>query len=332
MRVLIFSAGADTGGQGERIRQGFAEHQPDWHVDALALADKYMAYPAQFTGPAHSRVVRARELYDAADVVHLRLTLGAWEKMDRGQGKPVVLHHHGTIFRGNSFAIAQYAQRIGAVQVASTIDLTMLAPGVAWLPAPLDFAPLRALRDSVYKPSDRIRIAHAPTNRNAKHTNVLAAAVKMLAREHPVDLDIIENVTWAQCLARKAQADIFYDQLNYGYGNNAVEAWAMGMPVLSGVGNPNVQRAMIVEWGRIPFVEASAATLADQLRALILSRDMRAEYAAIGAEHVERFHSAARVVAQLADIYRSAPRTVRAHKPTPLPAIERRRQLAGRWC
>lgn len=323
MKVLVFAAGADTGGQGFRIHDAFTR-LTDWHVDSLALSTKYMKYPEQFSGPAYNRVKKVKELYDAADVVHLRLTLAAWDKFDKGQGKPVVLHHHGTIFRIGHRALAERARRIGAVQVASTLDLTMLEPDVRWLPSPYDLGFLAGIREHAYVPSERIRIAHAPTNRTVKGTRPFEAIVRRLGREFPLDVDIIENRPWAECLERKARADIYYDQVGLGYGNNAVEAWGMGIPVVAGVADPAVKQRMQDVWGALPFVDASTETLEAKLRALIESRAMREDYSARGLSFVRHFHDDAYVVSILRDIYGSAPATHWAPQVLPLMGAQRR--------
>lgn len=324
MKVFIFAAGADTGGQGYRIREAFRRHEPSWQVDSLALTTKFMKYPEQISGRAYDRVQAARSLYEAADVVHLRLTLAGWEKLDKGQGKPIVLHHHGTIFRIGHHALATRARRMGAVQVASTLDLTLLEPGVRWLPSPFDLGALRAIRERVHVPSDRIRIAHAPTNRSVKGTRTFEVVVRKLAKEYPIDVDIIEGRPWAECLERKAKADIFYDQTRLGYGNNAVEAWGMGLPVIAGVEDPAVRSRMVETWGSLPFVEASETTLEASLRLLIESRAMREDFGARGESFARRFHDETKVVGLLRDLYRSAPRTVYAPQIMPLSGRERR--------
>ena len=67
----------------------------------------------------------------------------------------------------------------------------------------------------------------------------------------------------ADVLALKAQADILFDQVILGYGNNAIEAMGMGIPVIAGVQDDNVRRAMLDRWGSLPWYDA---TEADDLR------------------------------------------------------------------
>jgi hypothetical protein len=113
----------------------------------------------------------------------------------------------------------------------------------------------------------------------------------------------------ADVLALKAQADVLFDQVILGYGNNAIEAMGMGIPVVAGVQDDNVRRAMLDRWGVLPWYEATEATIYDALRRMVESADMRAEYAALGMAHVRRWHDAPVVVGMLSEVYLAAPPT-----------------------
>jgi glycosyltransferase involved in cell wall biosynthesis len=150
-----------------------------------------------------------------------------------------------------------------------------------------------------------MRIAHAPTDRGIKSTAAFLEATDQLKAEgHAIEVDLIEGVTWAECLARKAKADVYFDQVKLGYGNNAIEAWGMGIPVIAG-GAPPTLEEMERRFGNLPFYNATEDTLYAALRAM-LDEGIRDEYAQRGQQHVERFHDERLVVEQLKDIYRRA--------------------------
>jgi hypothetical protein len=306
VRVFSFATGQDLAGIGVRMAQAFARHAPDWEFRATASSTTYIDYPVDV--PYRQR--DAERLYDAADVVHLHGNLQAHDWYDDGQGKPTVLEHHGTEFRWYHGRLARQARRIGAVQVASTLDLTMLERGIEWAPAPYNLDELRAIRAEHYIATDKIRIAHAPTNREVKSTGYFLDAMRSLARTHPVELILIEGRAWLKCLALKAKADIFYDQVQLGYGCNAIEAWAMGIPVVAGVEDPDVREFMAQRWDGLPFYEATENTIYDALRTLVESEQARREWAERGTRHVERFHEEDRVVPLLQDLYRNARATL----------------------
>lgn len=152
-----------------------------------------------------------------------------------------------------------------------------------------------------------VKVVSAPTARRIKSTDALEAAVERLRSEgHEVELDVIEKVSWAECLQRKASADIYFDQVQLGYGCNAIEAWGMGIPVIAG-GAPATLAEMRSRFGgRLPFYEATEQTIYDALLEMILSPDLRSEFGERGLEHVRQFHDERVVVQQLQDVYHRA--------------------------
>lgn len=326
LTIFGLSLGQDTAGIGVGLKHAFDRHT-DWPMRYMNKTETYLRYPTDL--PYRERL--AREFYDAADVVHLHNTLLAHETLDNRQGKPTILHHHGTQFRNFHDTLAAKARKAKAVQLVSTVDLEVLEHDVTWLPSPVDLAAMAALRAEHYRPGDTIRIAHAPTDRKIKSTALVEEVVGRLAEKYPVELLLIEHTPWAKCLRIKATADIFVDQLILGYGSNAIEAWAMGIPVVAGVEDRKVAARMEELWGELPFYRATEETLEKRLESLIKSKDARAEYAAKGLAHVERFHDERKVVDLLKDIYAAAPRSVPgpARRPLQLTAREIRRGVSG---
>src|SRR5690606_27554167 len=124
---------------------------------------------------------------------------------------------------------------------------------------------------------------------------LLEAAVRQLQAEGlPVELVLVEGRTWAECLTVKATADIYFDQVLLGYGCNAIEAWGMGIPVVAGADEWTLAQ-MRKEWNLgkrpMPFHEATEATIADALRELVQSPDLRAEVAKRGHAHAQKYHA-----------------------------------------
>lgn len=325
-RLFLVSTGQDTGGFSWRIFEAFRRQLLDWEARSMAATRTYIAYPEDL--PYRRSLLL--DLYAQADVIHLQNQTAGWELYDNGAGKPTILQHHGTIFReGHEFLSAQ-ARRVGMVEIASTLDLTLLEPDVEWVPVPYQRAEMEAIRERFYQPRDGVvRIAHAPTNRVIKGTDHFMRVVKRLQQRHRVELVLIEQRSWRQCLQMKAGADIFYDQLDLGYGCNAVEAWAMGIPVVAGVRDRQVRATMLSRWSRWPFAFAQPDTLEAVLEALITSENARQEAVARGNEHFDRWHDEAVVAPLLASIYSAAPST----EPGPVAAAvvrQEQRQEARR--
>lgn len=319
MKVLSVQKGADTAGQAIRIKQAFERYAPDWSFRAMTQpgAGDYIAYP--FDLRWSNKTVKA--LWSDLDVIHVHNNFHTLHWMERrwpGMArKPTVIHHHGTDFRQNQAArLAEQRQR-QAVGITSTLDLYLLAPDeLEWLPAPYDVDWLASLRTPIN--DGIIRIGHAPTNEEIKSTRHFVAAVERLKREgYPVEMELIQRATWNECLRRKATVDIFFDQVILGFGCNSIEAWGMGIPVISGVDPDraaaighdipgNVLDHMQQRFGRLPFYPATEATIYDALKAMVESPALRAEYAQLGNQHVRTYHSEPVVVQQLQSIYRRA--------------------------
>lgn len=293
--VLSVNAGQDLAGIGIRLKQAFDRHAPDWSFHSVARSQTYLDYPTDRPWDD------ARELWDAADVVHLHNNFRTAAILEQGR-KPAVIHHHGTYFRDNRVALLRESRRRGAIGIASTLDLYLLAPDqLEWLPAPYDIDWLAGLR----RPIDDglIRIATAPTNRAIKSTDAFLAAVERLGRSYPIELILIEQSDWTTCLARKATADIFFDQVQLGYGCNAIEAMGMGIPVVAGAAAETLAE---YEWrfGSLPFYAATETTIYEALRDLVVSPDLRMSYGERGRLHVAEWHDDRSVIAQLQGIYR----------------------------
>ena len=229
IRVLGLSADEDTAGQGYALKQAFDRLAPDIDFHFVRRAENYIRYPKDIEWLPGDDVTgrKVEALYRRADIVHImqwpRVVDPSWPK------KPMLYHHHGTVFRHHASAYVDLARR-GDKYIVSTLDLYLYGPDVlTWQPNVCD---LDALPKRV--PHKGLRIAHAPTNRNGKSTAAFLAACDRLRRDVEIEVDLIERVTHAECIRRKAMADIYYDQVLVGYGVNAIEAWGMGIPVIAG--------------------------------------------------------------------------------------------------
>jgi len=206
----------------------------------------YIQYPVDVEAPGSHEL---RSLWTWADVVHVYDTPSALP-LDL-PARPTVITYNGSMYRKRRAYFDRRDRTQGRVQTATTLDL---ATGqVGWLPCarpPLDA--YRCERRAGFV------VVHAPTSRKVKSTE---AVIKALGRLRGVRLDVIEGTTWTECLERKASAHIVVDQFELGYGCNAVEAWALGVPVV-GNGRPDILEAMRRVIGYVPFTVAPLERLA----------------------------------------------------------------------
>ncbi len=177
-------------------------------------------------------------------------------------------------------------------------DLRQWLPGSRFLPyASVDLATVRPPAE--LPPSDVVRIAHAPSNREVKGTAHLIAAVEQLRADGvAVALDLIEGVSREAVLKRVAAADVAVDQLLIGwYGGFAVEAMALRKPVVCHILEQTPEDNPFGD--ELPIVRATPATLLERLRELILDRDLRVRLGVEGRQFCERRHDPRLVARQV---------------------------------
>ena len=302
-KVLIISHDIDLAGVNYRIKAAFDKFSDKYEVRQVVGEESYIKYPYDIKWMGNNTEVN--DLYQKADLVHMtehpRTLFDFSPKIWNPRKMPTVLHQHGTTFRTNMQYYLRLCEAEGWTQIVSTIDLAV-SNKVEWVPNPADIDYLRGLRRKrdTTGPDGAIHVAHAPTNRAEKHTALFEANMIRIAAENKrVSYGIIEGQSWQTTLARKAQADLFYDQLNYGYGNNAIESMAMGIPTIGGFANQTL-------YGALPnagFYPASQSNLGVVFRDFISSPAHRKEWGERGLDYVSRVHEESRVVAQLERIY-----------------------------
>jgi len=296
---ILNVADFDTAGDGIRTKQAFDRHAPGWTYNATARRSRVYAWPTD------QPFALAARLGQQADVLHLRNSFRVQHQLGL-TGRPAVIHHHGTVFRRKRDALLAEQARQGVHGLAATLDLWLTAPDdLEWLPAPYDLDWLTRLRmDNPITRDGPLRIGHAPTNRAVKSTEAFLAAVDKLSRETPVELVLIEGQSWERCLQLKATCHVYFDQVLLGYGNNAIEAWGLGLPVIAGAADDTLDEYRI-RFGDLPFVRADEGTIYHALASLI-DRKARLHWGIRGMRHVYQWHDEKTVVEQLQSIYHRA--------------------------
>jgi hypothetical protein len=145
-----------------------------------------------------------------------------------------------------------------------------------------------------------------------------------------VELVLVEGKPWRDGMAIKATADIYFDQVQLGYGCNAVEAWGMGIPVIAGADEWTLTKMRNIYGKTLPFYEATEATIKDAIADLATNKAKRTQYAKRGLSHVRRWHDEKPALTRLATLYRLALEEQEAHIEMPAPTMKftaNRRQL-----
>jgi glycosyltransferase involved in cell wall biosynthesis len=251
--------------------------------------------------PRIERAIRKHRL-DEFDVYHLESGVGFYRdarflrEMKR-RGKRIVSYYLGTDLRERGY--------IPAVRAISDLDLTCewdhlaLDPDLTYF-----FIPFDPDRWEWREPdTHRLRIIHAPRNRWIKGTDVLLAAVERARRRADLEIDLVENVTHRESMARKRRANLLVDQVGdhgaTGYGMNSLEALAMGVPCMTSM-LPDYAEFL----GDHPFLLTTVETIEDQLVELARNPSTLAGRSRAGREWVERTHGADAIVERIYAIYR----------------------------
>ena len=214
----------------------------------------------------------------------------------RALGKRSVMHFLGSDIRGKTPGELDWSKRAGA-RVVGSYDAARWVPDAFVIPPGID---LSGIEPS--PPSDRERpvVLHAPSSRRRKGTEHVVAACEQLG----VELEIVEGLDHREALERYRNADVVVDQLNAGwYGVFAIEAMALGKPVVTFLHEEAVRRTEEAFGVEVPVVSATRDTLADVLRPLVESPEERRRIGAASRAYVERVHDADAVASRLVDLY-----------------------------
>jgi glycosyltransferase involved in cell wall biosynthesis len=210
--------------------------------------------------------------------------------------KKSVYHFLGSDIRGRTPPELAYGKRADA-QIVGSFDALRWVPEAEMIPPGLDLRPFTPV-----PPSDRRRplVVHAPSNRSKKGTEDVIAACALL----PVELDLVEGVPHDEARERYGRADIVVDQLVAGWhGIFALEAMALGKPVVAYLKPEVVERTERAYGTKVPIVPATADTLVEALRPLVADAELRRRIGAESRAYVERVHDIDVIADRLVDLY-----------------------------
>jgi glycosyltransferase involved in cell wall biosynthesis len=267
--------------------------EADWSLDAPSDAPLALRQAKQWL--AFARLLPRTDIFH----FHFGLTLVPRRlqfRLLRLARRRSVMHYLGSDIRGKTPAQLAWAREAGA-QVVGSYDAIRWVPEAEVIPPGVDLA-----RIEPAPPPGRARplIVHAPSSRRRKGTEHVLAAVEGL----DADLELVEGLHHDEALERYRAADVVVDQLNAGwYGLFAIEAMALGKPVVTFLHDEAVRRTEAAFGGRLPILSATAGTLREALRPLVADAARRRELGAASRAWVERVHDLERVTDRLLDLY-----------------------------
>ncbi len=151
-----------------------------------------------------------------------------------------------------------------------------------------------------------LRIGHAPSNRQVKGTEHVIAAVEHLkASGHPVELVLVEGLSNEQARAVYQTVDVLIDQLHAGwYGGLAVEAMALGKPVLVYIRQGDLEHIPAAMRDDLPFIQIEPDTIAEGiLQVLSMPHDEFVSLSQRSRKYVERWHDPLKIAASVLNDY-----------------------------
>ena len=280
-------------------------------VDArLVVFERYRLHPEadeslELSGGLARRQARQwatfARLLPSTDVFHFHFGLTLVPKkvqfpLLRAARKKSVMHYLGSDIRGKSPAELAWGKAADA-QVVGSYDAIRWVPEAEVIPPGVDLA-----RIGPTLPSDRTRplVVHAPSSRRRKGTEHVVAAIEGLE----ADLELVEGLHHDEAFERYRAADVVVDQLNAGwYGLFAIEAMALGKPVVTFLHDEAVRRTEAAFGTKVPIVSATAESLREALRPLVADAARRRELGAASRAYVERVHDVERVTDSLLSLY-----------------------------
>ncbi len=220
---------------------------------------------------------------------HGLLRSGELLKQVKERGKKIVCCYLGSDLRLRGVIPA--IDRMSDLNLTVEFDHLGLHPNIHHIFYPFDVRKFHIRKGE----NDLLRIAHAPTSRQAKGSDTIISVVSELERKYPVRLVLMQNLSHAKVIELKYTCDIMIDQLGQlGYGINSLESLAMGIPTCT-----SLYKDYESYLGAHPFINVNEENLRERLIGLIEDKGLRRQKAAEGRAWVERFHDSRRVVMQI---------------------------------
>ena len=154
-----------------------------------------------------------------------------------------------------------------------------------------------------------LRIGHAPSDRQVKGTDLFLSSLDELKSEgYSFELVLVEGLSNAEARKRYETIDVLLDQLFAGwYGGLAVEAMALGKPVLVYIREGDLKFIPKEMKDDLPFVQVNPDTIKEGLRKVLdMPRSELLVLAKKSREYVEKWHDPLKIAQEIKDDYEKA--------------------------
>jgi len=300
MRIATMQS-ADTGGQSYKIAKAINTYTEHEARSFIKIKD-YINFPHDILFGEHDYEF-VREYLLTTDIIHVHnkyRNLNGWGKLN--PKARYVIHQHGRFPEGHLPQEFKDADRQrGALRVVSTLNLLNYVEFDfnRWIPAPFDVDNLLKLKST--HNTENVLIAHSPTRRDYKNTDLLIETVN---RIQGLELVLIEGKTNEESLRLKAMCDITFDQMHLCYGNSGLEAMCFKQAVIAAP--TDSARILINKYiDYEPYVYATPDTLYNVLLKLTNDKEYRDKCANVSFNYVKKYHDFPVVANKLINIYKS---------------------------
>ncbi|HEX9253111.1 MAG TPA: hypothetical protein VF870_12770, partial [Ignavibacteriaceae bacterium] len=152
-----------------------------------------------------------------------------WKK----QGKKIVCCYYGSDLRIRG--LIKELDEISDLNITSEYDHLALKKDLKYLFYPYDASELPNKKE---RTGEALKIAHSPTNRKYKGTELIISVIDKIKKERKIEFLLMENVQRKKLLGIKSECDISIDQVGgsmggTGYGKAGLETLAMGIPTIT---------------------------------------------------------------------------------------------------
>lgn len=217
----------------------------------------------------------------------------------KNEGKKIICVYYGSDLRTRG--LIRDMDEISDLNITSEYDHLSIKPDLEYLFYPYDSSELperKMIDDGI------IRIAHSPTNRKFKGTDLIISVIEKIKKEKRIEFLLLENLPRKKVLEIKSSCDICIDQVGgtmggTGYGKAGLETLAMGIPTITNMTDD------YANWlPENPFVVANdSEQLYKKLNELIENKEMRFQISEKGKKWVERYHGFSAVDKNLKTLY-----------------------------
>ncbi len=242
----------------------------------------------------------------------------------RLSGKKVVMHYWGSEIRQSDIAInyvyfktldelqkiypekenkyklrkIKRIEKYANVTIVGDYPLLPYSPGSTVIKQAIDLSRFDFV--GCENKNGKIKIVHAPTNREKKGTKYVLAAIDRLIKEkYNIDFHLIENKTNEYVMETCKDADIIIDQLVLeSHGIFPLENMAFGKPVLC-----RIDEKFLKYYPGLPILRTDPDNIYENLKMLIENPDLRKELGEKGRKYVEQVHDSKKIAKQLLDLY-----------------------------